>query len=79
MEIIGRRAEQATLERYLTSDKPEFLAVFGRRRVGKTYLVREYFKHAICFSLTGRAGATLKEQLAEFDVAVVDYSPISHT
>jgi len=37
MEIIGRKAEQAELQLYYESKKPEFLAVYGRRRIGKTY------------------------------------------
>lgn len=38
--FIGRQEEIATLEKYYFSDRSEFVAVYGRRRVGKTYLVR---------------------------------------
>ena len=38
MEIIGRERERQTLRRYELSAKPEFVAVYGRRRVGKTFL-----------------------------------------
>ena len=44
MEIIGRHNEQHALQQYTESDKPEFVAVYGRRRVGKTFLIKEYFK-----------------------------------
>ncbi len=42
--IIGRIEEQQILERVFSSSKSEFVAVYGRRRVGKTFLVREYFE-----------------------------------
>ena len=38
MEIIGRERERQTLRRCELSAKPEFVAVYGRRRVGKTFL-----------------------------------------
>jgi AAA+ ATPase superfamily predicted ATPase len=40
MKIIGREKEKRLLETILHSKKPEFLVVYGRRRVGKTYLIR---------------------------------------
>ena len=43
MNIIGREREQEILEQCLDSKRPEFLVVFGRRRVGKTFLIKEYF------------------------------------
>ena len=42
--IFGRANEIKILDRLLNSNKPEFLAIYGRRRVGKTYLIHEYFK-----------------------------------
>ena len=39
-KIIGRKEEQNELQRLYESDRPEFVAVYGRRRVGKTFLVR---------------------------------------
>ena len=41
--IIGRKQEQKELEKVYNSNKAEFVVLYGRRRVGKTYLVREYF------------------------------------
>jgi AAA+ ATPase superfamily predicted ATPase len=61
--IIGRQAEKATLESVARSLEPEFVAIYGRRRVGKTYLVREYFEKAICFEIVGIKNATLRDQL----------------
>ena len=42
-KIIGREREQKLIEEYIQSDKPELIAVYGRRRVGKTYLIRKFF------------------------------------
>lgn len=44
MNIIGRSSEIAKLDRAVESNKPEFIVTYGRRRVGKTYLIRNYFK-----------------------------------
>lgn len=42
--IVGRKEEQAVLEELYNSDESHLLAVYGRRRVGKTFLIREYFE-----------------------------------
>lgn len=42
--LSGRRGERSILERLLGSRRSEFLAVYGRRRVGKTFLVRRFFQ-----------------------------------
>lgn len=42
MKIIGREREQRLIEEYIQSEKPELIAVYGRRRVGKTYLIRKF-------------------------------------
>ena len=44
--IIGREREQQILEERLSSGRAEFIAVYGRRRVGKTFLIKEYFEKA---------------------------------
>jgi uncharacterized protein len=66
-EIIGRIEEQRTLAGLRESPDAEFLAIYGRRRVGKTFLIHETFKNERnYFELTGVRGASLKEQLANF-------------
>lgn len=54
--IIGREYEQRTLQEAYESNKSEFIAICGRRRVGKTFLVKEYFSYftivTICISTT---------------------------
>jgi len=64
--IIGRENEKRILKKLLISNSPEFLVVYGRRRVGKTFLIREYFKSQILFSFTGSFEAKTKIQLNNF-------------
>lgn len=68
--IIGRENEKATLAMAFRSPDPEFIAVYGRRRVGKTHLIREYFGDSICFEIIGKHNATLGEQLENFALAL---------
>ena len=66
-EIIGREKEIKLLEELHNSSQPEFLAVYGRRRIGKTFLVRQFFKSkGFFFEITGSALATPGEQLTRF-------------
>ena len=51
--IIGREEEITKLERFLRSSKSEFVAIYGRRRVGKSYLVEEVYKDKIAFRAIG--------------------------
>lgn len=67
MQIIGRKQEINLLKMSIESGKPELIAVYGRRRVGKTYLVRQYFKDDFAFYSTGIYEGTKKEQLAFFN------------
>ena len=68
--IIGRGREIAILNEKLASNKSEFVALYGRRRVGKTYLVRNVFEGKFTFRLTGLAQASLAEQLINFNEAL---------
>jgi AAA+ ATPase superfamily predicted ATPase len=53
LTIIGRKKEQKMLQAVFQSDKSELLAVYGRRRVGKTFLLTTFLKQKGCvfFSL----------------------------
>src|SRR5882757_9587603 len=67
MELIaGRKEEQLIMNQLLTSEKAEFLAVYGRRRVGKTFLIRQVYQRQIAFQMTGIASANTPQQLANF-------------
>ncbi len=68
--LIGRGPEQKVLGRALESREAELVAVYGRRRVGKTFLVREFFRDHLCFELTGVRNAPLREQLQNFAAAL---------
>lgn len=66
-KIIGRSEEIEILNQALQSNKAEFVAIYGRRRVGKTFLIREYFSNkGIYLEFTGLKDASLKHQLAQF-------------
>lgn len=73
--MVGRFEEIALFEKNYNSEKAEFVAVFGRRRVGKTFLIRDYFKDKYTFNFTGIANATLTEQLQNFDNALAEQHP----
>lgn len=65
--IIARQQELRILEKLYRSGKPEFLAIYGRRRIGKTFLIREFFNNkGIYFHLTGIKDATVRKQLRNF-------------
>jgi len=65
--IIGRDEEQKMLKEVLTSSEAEFVAIYGRRRVGKTHLIREYFSDkGVYFELTGQKDGKLHDQLENF-------------
>lgn len=68
-KIIGRENEQAILEESFNSKKSEFLAIYGRRRIGKTILVRSFFKlkkNSFFLNTTGTLKGSLKNQISNF-------------
>lgn len=73
MAIIGRKPEMQELERYYDSGRPELLVVYGRRRVGKTHLIKEYFANKLAFYFTGSVGVPNSANLANFDSALGEY------
>ena len=64
--MIGRIQERKELEASLLATEAQLIAVCGRRRVGKTYLVRESFHGKFFFEHAGIMHGTMSEQLAEF-------------
>ncbi|MEM6317800.1 MAG: ATP-binding protein [Bacteroidota bacterium] len=73
--IIGREKQISELETAFLSDKPEMVALVGRRRVGKTYLVRQVYAQKINFELTGLQYGSKKEQLQNFVFTLGKYFP----
>lgn len=74
MNVVGRKKEIQLLKKKLNSKKSEFIAVYGRRRVGKTYLIRNLFKEEMIFDLSGLADANLQEQLFNFHLSQKTFS-----
>ncbi|MEJ0101348.1 MAG: ATP-binding protein [Bacteroidota bacterium] len=66
IKLIGREQEIERLDKILLSGQSEFLAVYGRRRVGKTFLIRQYLKDNIVFDFTGTKDGTKEQQLRNF-------------
>ena len=64
--LIGRKEEIRLIEKYYESDKSEFVAVYGRRRVGKTYLICETLSDRFDFDFTGMYKVSAKVQRSEF-------------
>lgn len=75
-KIIGRMWEQEVLNDVVRSDRPEFVAVYGRRRIGKTFLVRNFFKGKFDFYMSGSYNSTLADQLADFKSQLQEYSGV---
>ena len=71
--LIGRKKELNDLKEYLRSSRSEFVAVYGRRRVGKTFLIRKAVEDKFSFYVTGVHGATKSEQLTNFAIALKKY------
>lgn len=65
-KIVGRNIEQALLKEAFQNDKSELIALYGRRRVGKTFLIREYFKDNLLLEVTGLYGGGLQDQIENF-------------
>jgi uncharacterized protein len=73
--MIGRQEERTLLQTLEQADKSAFVAVYGRRRVGKTYLIRTVFENKMVFQLTGLAHTKIGKQLANFHAALVKNFP----
>jgi uncharacterized protein len=65
--IVGREKELEQLQAIYDSQDPQFLAIYGRRRIGKTFLISEFFKDkGVYFEITGMKNGTMAEQLFQF-------------
>lgn len=75
MQLIGRKEEQEILARALSSSEAELVAIVGRRRVGKTFLVKQFYTDAIAFESIGVQNAPIREQLVNFQDQLSLYFP----
>ena len=71
--LIGRKNEISNLESIMASKEAEFVVVYGRRRVGKTFLVNTFFNDNYAFKLTGLAKKCKRDQLANFTASLNRY------
>jgi uncharacterized protein len=73
-DLIGRLEEKKILESALHSSKPEMVSVIGRRRVGKTFLIKSVYERHIDFEITGIQHASRAEQLRNFMIQMGKYA-----
>ena len=73
MRLIGREDECRELKRLYESGDPEFVAIYGRRRVGKTFLVKEFFHCKFTFYTSGLARCGMRDQLRNFHESLLQY------
>jgi AAA+ ATPase superfamily predicted ATPase len=72
--IIGRKKEIKRLQQYIDSSRSEFIAIYGRRRVGKTYLVKELFGDRLAFRMTGMENINTSGQLTNFSMSLQNFT-----
>lgn len=72
--IVGRDSEKHKLNDALISQRSELIAVYGRRRIGKTYLVREFYNKHFIFSFTGLRNGTRSAQIENFMIELREIS-----
>lgn len=77
-KIIGREKEQDVLKSCFESEKAELIAVYGRRRVGKTFLVKNFFREKFDFYITGIYQGSKKEQLQFFNRQLCAHSGVPY-
>ena len=70
--MIGRNSEVEALREAVSADRSRFVVVYGRRRVGKTFLIREAFDYRFTFSHTGMESGSMSDQLESFHASLID-------
>ena len=72
--LIGRIEECKRLDQCMREDSAQLIVVYGRRRVGKTYLINEYFNYSFAFKLTGSYNESKADQLERFAIELNRHS-----
>lgn len=75
MEIIGREEEVEIMDKLLDSNTSEFLAMYGRRRIGKTYLIRQFYQKQLFFECSGLHENEMPQQLENFYLCLLEQFP----
>ena len=70
--MVGRTHEIEALREAVSADRSRFVVVYGRRRVGKTFLIREAFDYRFTFSHTGMESGSMSDQLEAFHASLID-------
>ena len=70
-DFIGRKEELQLLQNISKSGRAEFVAVYGRRRVGKTYLIQQFFEGHFAFSATGMIDGSREEEMFTFTRSLI--------
>ncbi|MCC8114377.1 MAG: ATP-binding protein [Bacteroidales bacterium] len=73
-KLIGRKRECEELRRCMESDRSELVIVYGRRRIGKTFLIEEFFNQKFDFKYVGAHGMTSRRQLDNFYLTLKEYA-----
>ena len=73
-KLIGRKSEWEELSRAMESSRSEFVILYGRRRIGKTFLVRSFFQDRFDFYYTGAHRMPTSFQLHSFQRELIRYS-----
>ncbi|HWK08043.1 MAG TPA: ATP-binding protein [Puia sp.] len=73
-DFIGRAKEKELLQNSLKSGKSELIAVIGRRRVGKTHLIRQVLGDLLDYEMTGMQHTAMSIQLTNFTNKITEYS-----
>jgi predicted AAA+ superfamily ATPase len=71
--LVGREEEGRILQDCLESTRSEFVALYGRRRVGKTFLIKTLFEKQFTFYATGVLNGTREDQLVNFGAELTNY------
>ena len=79
MRIVGRKNEKERLEQCECSPKSELVCVYGRRRVGKTFLIEQTFAECFAFRATGVESGNTRVQLKSFHQRLRAYGDLSKT
>lgn len=75
--FIGREKEKKILQEALETSEAEMVAVIGRRRVGKTYLIKNMYQSRMVFDITGLQNATIEQQLGHFNHTLSQHTKFS--
>ena len=68
--LVGRKDEINILDECYDANRSHFVAVYGRRRVGKTFLIKSHFEGRLFFTFTGISNASLQQQITNFNVEI---------